>query len=561
MSYKYKNNYGIGNNKMIKKVIIYRKNILEKHMAKSKKHNRIDEDNIIQINRKKCIGCTACAFTCSQETKISVLKRLDSGRKTVEPKQGTFADTGCINCGKCVAACPTGAMNIRNDIELVKEALNSGKYLVLISSPVVKVTLGEEFNLPIGTYVQGKITPSAKKLGFQNVFNTEFGADMTVVEEANEIIKKIANQEKLPLFSSFCPAWIEYAEMFNPDILESISTSKSPQQMMGASIKTFFANTYNISRANIFIVSINSCAAKKYEAGREAMGRDNYKDIDVVLTVKEYSDLLKEKEIDITAIPDESENSFMSEYTGAGVLFGTSGGAMKSVIRTAARYLGSDPFEIDNIEFSKVCGYEYIEEGNITLASKKYKVAVINGLKEINKFISTEKWKEYLYIEVTACNEGCVGACRTSRIEKKSHVDENLCIGCGTCIENCPANAREFNEKGRAEINKEKCVGCNLCSNICRAKAIDIRYYDKISNILLEKDYIIARKNALISIDKKSTERISAENKKLQNIYKIYMGNPGSMKAIDLLHTGYFDKSNKIKNDAIKKRKSTKIKR
>lgn len=524
-------------------------------MGKSKKVNRIEEDNIMQINRKKCIGCTACAFTCAQETKISVLKEIDIGKKTVEPKHGTFKDTGCVYCGQCAMACPTGAMDIRNDVELVKEALNSGKYLVLISSPSVKATLGEEFNLPIGTYVRGKIAPSAKKLGFQNVFDTEYGADMTVVEEATELIKRIANKENLPMVTSFCPAWIRYAELFHPEILENISCAKSPQQMMGVSIKTYFAENYNVIPTNIFTVSINSCAAKKYEAEREEMGRDNYKDVDAVLTIKEYSELLKDKGIDITAIPDEDPNPFMSEYTGAGAIFGISGGAMKAILRTTASYLSGNIFEAEDIEFNKICGYEYIKEANINLGGRKYKVAVVNGLKEIDKFLSEEKWKEYLLIEVSACSNGCINYGRTSRIVKKSKVSESLCIGCGTCVENCPVGAMEFNERGRAEVNKEKCIGCKLCSNICRAKAVSIQCFDKITNNFLEKDYINLRINALVNIDRKSLKRVSDENEKLQGMYKSYFIEPGSAKAINLLHTEYLDKSNKLKDIHTKKRK------
>lgn len=526
-------------------------------MGKSKKNNRIEEDNIIQINRKKCVGCTACAFTCAQETKISVLQKTEIGKKTVEPKQGTFGNTGCIYCGQCTHACPTGAMSVRNDIELVKGALNSGKYLVLISSPSVKATLGEEFNLPIGTYVGGKIAPSAKKLGFQNVFDTEFGADITAVEEATELIKRIANKERLPMFTSFCPGWIRYAELFYPELIENISTTKSPQQIMGASIKTYFADNYNILPANIFTVSVSSCAAKKYEAEREEMGRDHYKDIDVVLTAHEYSELLKENGIDITAIPDEKPSLFMDEYTGAGAIFGISGGAMKAIIRNAASYLSSDIFELENVEFNNVSGYEYIKEASINLGKIRYKVAIINGLRESDKFLSCDKWKEYLLIEVAACDEACMNGDGEFRIEKKSNVRENLCISCGTCIDNCPVNARWFNENGRAQINQDKCLGCKLCVNICRAGAINIKYYDKLTNDYLQKDYRRIRANVLVDIDKKSGRRISDENKKIQSMYESYFGEPGSMKAIKFLHTEYLDRSNKNidNNEPIKKRK------
>lgn len=524
-------------------------------MGKSKKSNRTEEDNIMQIDKKKCIGCTACAFTCAQETKISILKKIDIGRRTVEPKQGTFEDTGCIYCGQCATACPTEAMKVRNDVELVKEALNSGKYLVLISSPIVKATLGEEFKLPAGTYVEGKIVPSARKLGFQNAFNTEFGADMTAVEEATELIKRIAGKEKLPMFTSFCPAWIRYAEFFHPEILEHISTAKSPQQMMGASVKTYFADNYNILPTNIFIVSVNSCAAKKYEAEKAEMGRDNYKDIDAVLTTREYSELLKENGIDITAIADESSTSFMNEYTGAGTSFAISGGAMRSVIRTVASYLNSDVFEIDNVAFENVFGYEYIKEANINLGSQRYKVAIINGLKEIDKFLKSQKWKEYLFIEVMTCKDGCMNGGGAVRMGKKAKTDGDLCISCGTCIDSCPVSAREFDERGEAFGDIRKCIGCKLCANICRAKATSVQCFDKAANKFLDTDYMKIRIDSLRNIDRTCDKRVSDENYSLQEMYKNYMGEPGSVKSINLLHTGYIDKSNNIKNKDAKRRK------
>ncbi|OPJ54785.1 [Fe-Fe] hydrogenase large subunit C-terminal domain-containing protein [Clostridium chromiireducens] len=524
-------------------------------MGKSKKNSRINEDNLIQIDKKKCIGCTACAFTCAQETKVAILKEVNNGKKTVEPKQGTFGDTGCIYCGMCAAACHNKAMNIRNDLDLAKQYLNSGKYTVLISSPSVKATLGEEFNLPIGTYVGGKIAPSAKKLGFQNVFDSDFGADISVVESGTELVKRISNKEKLPMFTSSCPAWVRYVEFFYPEILQYICTSKSPQQMIGAGIKTYFADTYNILPTNIVTISINSCAAKKYEAERDEMGRNNYRDIDLVLTTQEYAELLKENEIDITAIPDEKTSHFMSGYTGAGTILGISGGIMQSILRAVRNYLGSDISQVQNIKFSSLPEYEYIKEANITLGGQKYKVAIINGLKEIEKFLKSEKWKEYLLIEVLSCFGGCINGSGTPKIERKSEIIENLCIACGTCIESCPVNAIEYNGEGRAEVQKERCIGCKLCSNICRANAVKMECYDKVTNNLLEKDYIRSRTDCLINIDKKSIRRISDENEMLQNMYKNYIGEPDGVKANKLLHTSYCNRSSQLQNKISKKRK------
>lgn len=523
-------------------------------MSKSKR-NRVQEDNIIQINKKKCIGCTACAFTCAQETKISVLKAVNNGRTTVDPKQGTFGASGCIYCGQCTLACPTTAINVRDDMALVKESLSSGKYLILTSAPAVRATLGEEFNLPIGTNVGGKIAPSAKKIGFQNVFDTDFGADMTVVEEGTELIKRISNKENIPMFTSCCPAWVSYAELFHPEILRNISTSKSPQQMMGASIKTYFADTYNVLPTNIVTVSVKPCSAKKYEAQREEMGRNGYKDIDIVLTIREYAQLLKEKGIDITAIPDESTDQFMGEYTGAAVIFGASGGVMQATLRTVTNYLKGDVSEVNNIRFNEIDEYENITEAIVDLGGQNYKVAIVNGLKEIEKFLSSGKWKEYLFIEVMACNGGCINGGVTPRIKKKSKIDENLCIACGTCIENCPVGAIEYNVQGCAEVKKEQCIGCKLCSNICRSGAIKMQYYDKATDKPLEESYIKLRTDVLKNIDKGSTIRISDENENLQNMYKNYMGEPDGEKANTFLHTNYLDRSSQIQNKSSTKRK------
>jgi len=524
-------------------------------MGKSKKLTRIKEDNIIQINKKKCIGCTACAFTCAQETKISALKAVDNGRLTVDPKHITFGTSGCIYCGQCALACPTTAINVRDDVALVKESLNSGKYLILTADSAVKATLGEEFNLPIGTNVGGKIAPSAKKLGFQNVFDTDFGADMAVVEEGTELIKRISSKENLPMFTSSCPAWVRYTELFHPEILKNISTSKSPQQMMGASIKTYFADTYNVLPTNIVAVSLKPCTAEKYEAERDEMGRNGYKDIDIVLTVREYAELLKENGIDITAIPDESPDPFMGEYTGAAVIFGASGGAMQSTLRTVENYLKGDLSEVDNIEFKEIDGYENIKEATVNLGGKNYKVAIVSGLKEIEKFLSSGKWKEYLFIEVMVCPGGCINGGGAPIIEKKSQINENLCIACGTCIENCSVGAIEYDVRGRAEVQKERCVGCKLCSNICRAMAIKMQYYDKATDKPLEESYIKLRSDVLKNIDKGSTIRVSDENENLQNMYKNYMGEPDGVKANTLLHTNYIDRSAEFQNNPTRKRK------
>jgi iron-only hydrogenase group A len=522
-------------------------------MGKSKKINH-EDDNILQINKKKCIGCTACAFTCVQETKTCVLKKHYDGKNIIAPKDGTLKASGCIYCGQCALACPVAAIEIRNDTDLVKAALKSGKYLVLTASSAVKATLGEAFNLPIGSYVGGKIAPSAKKIGFQNVFDTNFGNDMVAIEDGMQLVKRIASNEKLPMFTSFCPAFIRYIELYHPKMLSNISSSKSPQQMMGVGIKTYFAETYNILPTNIFTVSIEPCSAKKYEAQREEMGRNGYKDIDVVLTVNEYADFLKENGVNITAIADEKTNSFMGEYTDAAEKFSINGGAISGILATAANYLKSNVSEIENMKFKEINGYSEIMEAIVPLGDKSYKVAAINGLKDIQKFIVSGKWKEYLLVEVMGCRGGCLNGGGTPRVERKSQTDEKLCIQCGTCIENCPVKARTFNANGEIVINKELCVGCKLCNNICRSKGTIIKYHDKFTKELIE-DYVALREKSLKNIHKESRNKLPIENVNLENMYENYIGDPDGEKANNLLHINYDDRSSELKNNSIQKKK------
>ena len=517
-------------------------------MSKSKKITREQLDNIIQINKKKCIGCTGCAIGCTEKTGISVLKSIDNGKRTVIPKKGTFAATGCIYCGQCTLICPTTAINVRNDLSLVKQAINSGKYLIATAAPSLKATLGEEFNLPIGTNVEGKIAASARKLGFQKVFETDFGADMTVVEEGTELIKRIASKENIPMFTSCCPSWVRYAELFHPDILKHLSSAKSPQQMMGAAIKTYFADTYKVLPVNIFTLSIKPCSSKKYEAEKPNMGRDNYRDIDVVLTVREYAELLKENGIDINAIPSEKPDLFMGDYTGAAVIFGASGGVMEATLRTVNYYLKGDTSKFQGVNFSNVEGYEALKEAKVNVGGMDLKVAVISGLNDIDRFLNSGKWKEYVFIEVMACPGGCINGGGTPRVEKKSEINGQRCIHCGTCIENCPVGAIEYNVKGVAEASKDRCVGCTLCSKICRTDAIKMQYYDRATKKPLEESYIKLRRDVLTNIDKSMAIRISAENPELQEMYKNYMGEPDGVKANSLLHTTYEDKSAELKS-------------
>lgn len=508
----------------------------------SKKRKRLSRltGEIIEIKGRKCIGCSACGITCAKVTKIAVLKLSEGSRKVAQPKKGTFSSTGCIYCGQCTLMCPTGAIDAQNNIDKVKTALAENKYTVATFAPATKVTLGEEFLLPIGTNVAGLVVTSARKLGFKKVFETDFGADMTVVEESKELQDRIEKKGVLPMFTSCCPAWIRWVDLFNRSIIPNLSTCKSPQQMMGATIKTYFAEINNINPKDIFVVSVKPCTAKKFEATLEGMGRDGYKDIDVVLTVREYAELLKQNGIDLVTLESQNPDKVMGEYTGGAIIFGASSGVMSAAIRNFAYNLGvKDIPLVDYSSFKNLEGFNGVRYGVFHVGDIKLNVAVVSGTANVKAFLESDRWKEFHFIEVMACPGGCINGGGTPKIEKKSNINENLCITCGTCIENCPVGAIDSGVGGYAKLNIEKCVGCTLCSNICRSNAINMNLYDKNTKELLKESYINIRTKGLSAIDKNLKFRVSAENVELQNMYKNYIGEVGGVKAEDLLHRSY----------------------
>lgn len=523
-------------------------------MSKKKKRHikdlkrQITEGNeILRINKKLCIGCTACAFTCSRRTNISVLKAVDNGKRTVSPKEVTFQNSGCIYCGQCTLMCPTTAIDTTTEqIDKVKQAMAEGKYMIAISAPAVKATLWEEFGKPIGTDAKGYFEASARKLGFKKVFDTEFGADVTVVEESTELIKRLSLNENLPLFTSCCPAWVRWVELFKNDIMKNISTVKSPQQIMGAIIKTYYAEKMSLNPKDIFTVAVKPCTAKIYEKDRKNMGRDEYKDIDAVLTVRQYSSLLKEKDIDLNNLTPEGPDTILGEYTGGAVIFGQSSGVGVASLRGAAYYLKDDVSKVNNMQFQDLEGFPGVKSSKVNLGGKDINVAIISGIDAASRLLNTDKWKEFQFIEVMACPGGCVNGGGTPRILKKSEVSRKLCIACGTCIQNCPVGAIDSVAGGYAKVDVARCVGCTLCSTLCRSHAIKMNYFDKANNEMLKESYITLRKNVLLNLDKSIKVSVSPENKELNEMYNTYFGEVDSAKARELLHTTYESKSSEL---------------
>ncbi|MDZ4993358.1 ferredoxin [Clostridium perfringens] len=514
---------------------------MSKSHKKIKRHIRENKE-VIYVRPRRCIACTACALTCAKSTKISVLRLSLPDKKVIVPKKDTFDNSNCIYCGQCTLFCPTGAIDSDNPEEKVLAAKEANKYMVAIFAPSVRATLGEEFNLPIGTDVSPKLATSARLAGFNKVFETDFGADLTIVEEAHELLERIKNNGILPMFTSCCPAWINWVERFRRDLLPHISTCKSPQQMIGATIKTYFAEKNNLAPENIFVTSIKPCTAKKFEATRNGMGRNNYSDINAVFTVREYANFLKEKGININNIPSTEPDDFLDTTTAGGAIFGSSGGLLRSALRTLLYYLKETPEEIEkvaNIRLTDLEGFSGVKVINYKTKDLTLKTAAVSGISNLIKFLDSGLWKDYQFIEVMACSGGCVNGGGAPKVKKEVNINEKLCISCGTCIDNCPAGALEFNSKKVSSVSRDRCVRCTLCSNLCRSNAISMDYYDKSTNTKLERNYIDLRKEVLENIDKTLPVKYSHENKDIKELYKSYLGNIGGSKAEDLLHIKY----------------------
>lgn len=436
----------------------------------------------------KCILCRRCVATCKKVQEVGAIDCINRGFEscisTVENK--SLNDVNCTFCGQCIENCPTGALHEKESIDDVWLKLKDPETIVIAqTAPAVRVALGEEFGIPIGTNVTGKMVSSLKRLGFNKVFDTNTGADFTIVEEANEFIKRFTKNDNLPMITSCSPGWVKYIEMNYPELLLHLSSCKSPHQMFGALLKTYYASMKKIDPSKIYVVSIMPCVAKKFESKRTEMKNSELYDVDNVLTTRELARMIKQANINFEKLEDEVFDSPMGEATGAAAIFGTTGGVMEAALRTAQDTLTGD--ELKKINFDKVRGEKGIKKATINIAGKDIKIVVASGL--ANAKIILEEIKngtaDYQFVEIMACPGGCV-------------------MGGGQPI--------------------------------------------KSSKIRTEIDIRSLRANALYSIDEKSVIRKSHENPILQKIYKEYLEKPGSNKAEELLHTKYQERK-KYKNE------------
>ncbi len=443
-------------------------------------HYSIDDasPSIVRDNNK-CILCRRCVATCAKVQNVGVIGAVNRGFSTaIEPAWNMkLAETGCINCGQCITACPVGALHEKDSTDVVWQMLgDSSKHVVVQPAPAVRAALGEEFGYEIGTGVTGKMVAALRRLGFAKVFDTDFAADLTIMEEATELIGRIKDGGVLPMITSCSPGWIKFCETYYPDFIPNLSSCKSPHEMMGAIVKSYYAQKANIDPEDIRVVSVMPCTAKKFEAKREELAGTGYPDVDAVITTRELAHMIKQAGIDFRALPDEDFDDLLGESTGAGVIFGATGGVMEAALRTAYETITGKTLE--KVEFTAVRGIEGVKEASVQVGDLTVNVAVAHGTGNAAKLLDAVKngEKQYTFIEVMGCPGGCVTG------------------------------------GGQPIVSSVKKMEC---------------------------DPRVLRAAALYREDEGKAIRKSHENPEVKKLYAEFLGQPNSHKAHELLHTHY----------------------
>ncbi len=432
----------------------------------------------------KCVLCRRCVNMCKNVQKVAVIDTNERGFKTIVGSafEKPLAEVPCINCGQCINVCPVGALREKDDTDLVWEALaNPDLHVVVQTAPAVRVALGEEFGMPIGTRCTSNMIASLRRLGFKKVFDTNTAADLTIMEEVTELVNRIKNGGKLPVITSCSPGWIKFCEHNYPEFLDNLSSCKSPHEMFGAVLKSYYAEKEGIDPAKVFVVSIMPCTAKKFEAKRPELSATGYPDVDVVLTTRELARMIREAGIDFDELPERHFDDPMGEASGAAVIFGATGGVMEAALRYLVELLEGKPLE--KVEFEAVRGVDGVKEATLEIAGMTVRAAVAHGTGNARKLLDKMKNGEaqYHFVEVMACPGGCV-------------------TGGGQPIQ--PSQVRSW-----IDLRTE------------RAKAI----YEEDESLPMRK---------------------SQDNPFIKKLYEEYFEHPGSHKAHELLHTHYAAKEN-----------------
>ena len=370
-----------------------------------------DSSPSIVRDMRKCILCNRCVEVCSGKQGVMVMAKENRGFDTVivPPYGKKLVDTSCVNCGQCVQVCPVGAISINDDTEKVYSQIEAGKTMVVQIAPSVRITLAESLGYAPGTVTTGKIVHALHKIGFKWVFDSDFSADLTIMEEGTEFLNRLNNGGTLPLITSCCPAWVKYCETYAYDELEHLSSAKSPQQMFGAVIKTYFAKKENIDPADICSVSVMPCTAKKFECKRPEFNDSGYQDVDISITVVELAKMIRTAGIDFDDLDDHPFDSPFGLGSGAGQIFGSTGGVMEAALRTVSEVVTGKPLQ--KLEFEAVRGLDSVREAELTLNGQTLKVAIVHGLSNVKPLLEQiqEGTSPYHFIEVMACEGGCIG--------------------------------------------------------------------------------------------------------------------------------------------------------
>ena len=393
----------------------------------------------VKRDANRCILCGRCIRTCQETQTVFAIDFANRGFDTVvSPSLGLpLGESVCVNCGQCILACPTGALSEVSHVEMVWEALEDpDKFVVLQTAPAVRVSIGEPFGLPPGTVTTGKMVAALRRLGFDKVFDTNFAADLTIIEEGTEFINRLQKGGKLPLITSCSPGWIKFMEHFYPQLMDNVSTCKSPQQMFGAVAKTYYAQKLGMDPQDMIVVSIMPCTAKKFECQREEMRASGCQDVDYSLTTREAARMLKEKGIDLREMPEEEFDDPLGISTGAAAVFGATGGVMEAALRSVYEIVSGKP--LPSIDFYDVRGMEGVKEATVNIDGLEVNVAVAHSLGNARKVLDQVKEgnSKYHFIEIMACPGGCIGGggqpiptdleIRMKRIEAIYQVDKNL---------------------------------------------------------------------------------------------------------------------------------------
>ena len=373
---------------------------------------RTVDTNTLVRDMSKCVKCGRCVSVC-QDTQT--VRAINTSRRSVHyeittPYEKPLIETLCVYCGQCAAVCPVGAIYENDQTDQVFAAIdNPERHVVVQTAPAVRVAIGDEFGLPPGAVTTGKMVTALKRLGFDKVFDTDFSADVTILEEGNELLQRLQTGGKLPMITSCSPGWINFVEVFYPDLIPHLSTCKSPQQMFGALAKTYYPSVYGVDPAKVTCVSIMPCTAKKFESERPEMNSSGYRDVDVVLTTRELARMIKIAGIDFENLPESDYDSIMGDSTGAAAIFGTSGGVMEAALRTVYEVVTGE--DLTNLDFEDVRGHQGIKKGSVNLKGTEVKIMVANGLRNARKIMNAIRKGECdaHFIEVMCCPGGCVG--------------------------------------------------------------------------------------------------------------------------------------------------------